>query len=49
MINIDSKQVDIIEQLINKEQFGKYNFKSVPDFIGKAITFYINYLEQEGK
>ena len=47
MINIDSKQVEAIERLLKEEQLGKYSFKSVPDFIAKAITFYINYLEQE--
>jgi len=49
MINVDAKQVEIIEQIIKQEKFSKYTFKSVPDFIGKAITFYITYLEQESK
>ena len=47
MINIDEKQVEIIENLTQNPKLAKYSFKSVPDFIGKAITFYIIFLEKE--
>ncbi len=47
MVNIDSKQVEYIEKLLENPKLRKYGFKSVPDFISKAITFYIDHLERE--
>jgi len=46
-VNINVFQIEAIEKLLLNPKLGKYNFKSVPDFISKAITFYIMHLERE--
>ncbi len=46
-VNINASQIEAIERVLVNPKVGKYNFKSVPDFISKAITFYLDHLERE--
>lgn len=46
-VNINASQIEAIEKLLADPNLGKFGFKSIPDFISKAITFYITYLEEQ--
>ena len=46
-VNVNASQIEAIELLLQHPNLKKYGFKSVPDFISRAISFYITHLEKE--
>lgn len=47
MVNISAKQIELIEKLIKNPKLAKYDFRSIPDFIRRAIVDKIKELEKE--